>query len=98
MSNDGVPVDNFGTVVGKNPIPYGILALWPVNGLSIVYWGVKIKNTRILILSADALQLIFAIGFAWGLSTTHFALQYMENMPAFPPHTISLWFSFSSEK
>ena len=28
-----IPVDNFGTVV-----PYGILALWAVNGLSIVYW------------------------------------------------------------
>ncbi len=33
------PVDNFGTVVGENPTPYGILALWAVNGLSIVYWG-----------------------------------------------------------
>ncbi len=32
------PVDNFGTVVGENPTPYGILALWAVNGLSIVYW------------------------------------------------------------
>ncbi len=32
------PVDNFGTVVGKNPTPYGILALWAVTGLSIVYW------------------------------------------------------------
>ncbi len=35
------PVDNFGTVVGENPTPYGILALWAVNGLSIVYWVVK---------------------------------------------------------
>ncbi len=34
------PVDNFGTVVGENPTPYGILALRAVNGLSIVYWGV----------------------------------------------------------
>ncbi len=34
-----VPLDNFGTVVGENPTPYGILALWAVNGLSIVYWG-----------------------------------------------------------
>ena len=34
----GNPVDNFGTVVGENPTPYGILALWAVNGLSIVYW------------------------------------------------------------
>ncbi len=33
-----LPVDNFGTVVGENPTPYGILALWAVNGLSIVYW------------------------------------------------------------
>ena len=34
------PVDNFGTVpvVGENLTPYGILALWTVNGLSIVYW------------------------------------------------------------
>ncbi len=34
-------LDNFGTVVGENPTPlspYGILALWAVNGLSIVYW------------------------------------------------------------
>ena len=37
-SNDCYPVDNFGTVVGENPTPYGILALWAVNGLSIVYW------------------------------------------------------------
>ena len=35
-----IPVDNFGTVVGENPTPYGILALWAVNGLSIVYWDV----------------------------------------------------------
>ena len=25
-------------MVGENPTPYGILALWAVNGLSIVYW------------------------------------------------------------
>ncbi len=24
--------------IGENPTPYGILALWAVNGLSIVYW------------------------------------------------------------
>ncbi len=30
---------NFGTVVGENPTPYGILALWAVNSLSIVYWA-----------------------------------------------------------
>ncbi len=29
---------NFGTVVGENPTPYGILALWAVIGLSIVCW------------------------------------------------------------
>ena len=29
------PVDNFGTVVGENPTPYGILALWAVNGYTI---------------------------------------------------------------
>ena len=32
------PVDNFGTVVGEYPTPYGILALWAVNGLSLVCW------------------------------------------------------------
>ncbi len=32
------PVDNFGAVVGENHTPYGILTLWAVNGLSIVYW------------------------------------------------------------
>ena len=31
------PVDNFGTVVGENLTPYGIVASWAVNGLSIVY-------------------------------------------------------------
>ncbi len=36
-----IPVDNFGTVVGENPTPYGILALWAVNGLSIVYWDAE---------------------------------------------------------
>ncbi len=25
-------------MVGENPTPYGIFALWAVNGLSIVYW------------------------------------------------------------
>ncbi len=35
---NSIPVDNFGTVVGENPTPYGILALWAVNSLSIVYW------------------------------------------------------------
>ncbi len=34
-----LPVDNFGTVAGENPTPYGFLALWAVNGLSIVYWA-----------------------------------------------------------
>ncbi len=37
------PVDNFGTVVGENPTPYGILALWAVNELSIVYWEATTK-------------------------------------------------------
>ncbi len=35
-----IPLDNFGTVVGENQTP-GILTLWAVNSLSIVYWGVK---------------------------------------------------------
>ncbi len=34
-----VPVDNFGTLVGENLRRYGILAVWTVNGLSIVCWG-----------------------------------------------------------
>ncbi len=38
-----IPVDNFGTVVGENPTPYGILALWAVNSLSIVYWDVNLN-------------------------------------------------------
>ncbi len=38
------PVDNFGTVAGENPTPCGSLALWPVNGLSIVYWVVSQLN------------------------------------------------------
>ncbi len=43
-------VDNFGTVVGENPTPYGILALWAVNGLSIVYWAVNLReNDRIIL-------------------------------------------------
>ncbi len=37
-ADERIPVDNFGTVVGENPTPYGILALRAVNGLSIVYW------------------------------------------------------------
>ncbi len=43
-SSNFIPVDNFGTVVGENPTPYGILALWAVNGLSIVYWDIFIFN------------------------------------------------------
>ncbi len=37
------PGDNSGTVVGENPTPYGILALWAVNELSIVYWVIDIS-------------------------------------------------------
>ncbi len=29
-------------MVGENPTPYGILALWAVNGLSIVYWALHL--------------------------------------------------------
>ncbi len=36
------PVDNFWTVVDENPTPYGILALWAINGLSIVYWEMNL--------------------------------------------------------
>ena len=38
------PIDNFGTVVGENPTPHGILALWAVNGLSIVCWECDTSN------------------------------------------------------
>ncbi len=41
------PVDNFGTVVGENPTPYGTLALWAVNGLSIVYWEIITCRMRL---------------------------------------------------
>ncbi len=41
------PVDNFGTVVGENLTPYGILALWAVNGLSIVYWVIIFRYKQI---------------------------------------------------
>ena len=30
-------------MVGENPTPYGILALWAVNSLSIVYWDLSIE-------------------------------------------------------
>ena len=41
------PVGNFGTVEGENPTPYGILALWAVNSLSIVYWeGMSIETVH----------------------------------------------------
>ncbi len=39
------PVDNFGTVVGENLTRYGILALWAVNSLSIVYWVAELKKS-----------------------------------------------------
>ena len=49
------PVDNFGTVVGENPTPYGILAFWAVNGLSIVYWVGRVR----LSLSVSRLKRFF---------------------------------------
>ncbi len=42
------PVDNFGTVVGENPTPYGNLALWAVNSLSIVYWVHEFDKINVL--------------------------------------------------
>ena len=45
---DSVPRDNFGTVVGEDPTPYVILALWAVNGLSIVCWGGLLQIKDIL--------------------------------------------------
>ncbi len=39
------PRDNSGTVVGRDPTRHVILALWAVNGLSIVCWD----NAMILI-------------------------------------------------
>ncbi len=53
-----IPVDNFGTVVGENPTPYGILALWAVNSLSIVYWDVKVSECDGLIDYANCIYRI----------------------------------------
>ncbi len=46
-------------MVGENPTPYGILALWAVNGLSIVYWElfiVKVYGTKIQIFLGKTTQ------------------------------------------
>ncbi len=32
------PGDKFGTVVVEDPTPYAILALWAVNGPSVICW------------------------------------------------------------
>ena len=45
------PGDNYGTVVGENPTPYGILALWAVNCLL----G---NNTIVGLLSKEQGQLV----------------------------------------
>ncbi len=50
VSSYFIPVDNFGTVVGENPTPYGNLALWAVNGLSIVYWDYCLKEKHLILL------------------------------------------------
>ncbi len=36
-----LPADKCGTVLGGDPTPYVILALWAVNGLSIVCWALR---------------------------------------------------------
>ncbi len=38
--------DNCGTVVGENLTLYGNLALWAVNGLSIVCWDIIQTNNK----------------------------------------------------
>ena len=53
-----IPVDNFGTVVGENPTSCEILALWDVNGLSIVYWvacpeGFKMETGKLFLKVAE---------------------------------------------
>ena len=65
-----IPVDNFGTVVGENPTPYGILVLWAVKGLSIVYWDSHCFFSP-FVLYRDKGQ--FTFGFCWrqSLSDTH---------------------------
>ena len=71
MSYHKFPVDNFGTVVGENPTPYGILALWAVNGLSIVCWvcmydcqgGNPIGKVLVILISIDKGAIII---YRWG--------------------------------
>ncbi len=58
------PVDNFGTVVGENPTPYGILALWAVNSLSIVYWDGNLKSC------VDIHQKLSTVGSSFDLKKT----------------------------
>ncbi len=62
-------------MVGENPTPYGILALWAVNGLSIVYWVVFFLFNRGRhtaqgidpVVSPDGSQAEFTLpGFAFG--------------------------------
>ncbi len=40
------PGDNFETVVGENLTPYGIVAMWTVTGLAIVWSGLNL-NTKL---------------------------------------------------
>ncbi len=48
-------------MVGENPTPYGILELWAVNGLSIVYWVPVIRGQgrRILISKRTILPIFY---------------------------------------
>ena len=49
-------------MVGENPTPYGILALWAVNGLSIIYWvhsGIVIPTRWQLLLGANYVHALY---------------------------------------
>ena len=52
------PSRRFWDVVGKNPTPNGILALWAVNGLSSVYWGLSKLLTDVSDISGSWSKLI----------------------------------------
>ncbi len=58
-----IPVDNFGTVVGENRT-YGILALWAVNGLSIVYWDLLTKYGILLSVESDHYH-VYQMSITW---------------------------------
>ncbi len=56
------PVDNFGTVVGENSTPYGILALYAVNGLSklsTVRWDRSPTHCNLIVIMFPGIILHF---------------------------------------